>query len=84
MPAQAAAPTCLSKEYLQQGVVLFKDACTQEWAMSTTTVATLAPADSSCLVKLHLQDGAVLFQDRCTSEWAQNPPPAQEAQAPQQ
>ena len=34
-PATAATTTCLTKEYLDTGAVLFKDVCTQEWAMNT-------------------------------------------------
>jgi hypothetical protein len=30
-PATAATTTCLTKEYLDTGAVLFKDVCTQEW-----------------------------------------------------
>ena len=38
-PATAATATCLTKEYLDTGAVLFKDVCTQEWAMNTVEQA---------------------------------------------
>ena len=58
-PATAATTTCLTKEYLDIGAVLFKDVCTQEWAMNSTTVSN----------KDNAQDGVILFKDVCTQEW---------------
>jgi hypothetical protein len=80
----APAPTCLTKEYLQAGTVLFKDVCSKEWAMNSTTVASqvVSEASRACLTKENLQGGVVLFKDACTNEWAMNPP-EQQAQAPQ-
>ena len=37
--ATAATTTCLTKVYLDTGAVLFKDVCTQEWAMNTVEQA---------------------------------------------
>ena len=51
-PATAATTTCLTKEYLDIGAVLFKDVCTQEWAMNSTTVSNkLSAVGRSCLTK---------------------------------
>ncbi len=75
----AAAPSCLTKEYLQSGVVLFRDVCTKEWAMNSTTL-TAQPVNRACLVKEYPQSGVVLFKDTCTNEWARNP--EQQAQGP--
>ena len=36
--APALAPSCLTKEYLQNSTVMFKDNCTKEWAMNSTTL----------------------------------------------
>jgi len=36
---RAAVRTCLTKEYLPTGQVLFKDVCTNEWAMNPPPVA---------------------------------------------
>jgi hypothetical protein len=82
--AAAAAPTCLTKEYLQAGTVLFKDVCTNQWAMNSTTLPSqvVSAANRACLTKDNLQAGVVLFKDICTNEWAMNPP-EQQAQAPQ-
>jgi hypothetical protein len=76
-PIMAAAPSCLSKEYLQQGVVMFRDTCTKEWAINKTSTQTASNA--ACLTKVNPQDGVVMFKDICSSEWAMNP-----AQAPDQ
>ena len=78
-PIIAAAPSCLSKEYLQQGVVLFRDICTKEWAINNTSSQTASNA--ACLTKANPRDGVVLFKDICSSEWAMNPAqPADQAQ----
>jgi hypothetical protein len=72
-PATAAATTCLTKEYLDTGAVLFKDVCTQEWAMNSTNVSNkLSAVGRSCLTKDNAQDGVILFKDVCTQEWAMN------------
>jgi hypothetical protein len=76
-PVIAAAPSCLSKEYLQQGVVMFRDTCTKEWAINSTSTQTASNA--ACLTKTNPQDGVVMFKDICSSEWAMNP-----AQVPDQ
>jgi hypothetical protein len=82
--APLAAPSCLTKEYLQAGVVLFKDVCTKEWAMNSTSVNSqvVSVASRTCLTKEYPQSEVVLFRDTCTDEWATNPP-EQQAQAPQ-
>ena len=72
-PATAATTTCLTKEYLDTGAVLFKDVCTQEWAMNSTNVSNkLSVVGRSCLTKDNAQDGVILFKDVCTQEWAMN------------
>ena len=72
-PATAATTTCLTKEYLDTGAVLFKDVCTQEWAMNSTNVSSKVSAvGRSCLTKDNTQDGIILFKDVCTQEWAMN------------
>ena len=72
-PATAATATCLTKEYLDTGAVLFKDVCTQEWAMNSTNVSNkLSVVGRSCLTKDNAQDGVILFKDVCTQEWAMN------------
>ena len=75
----AATPTCLTKEYLQPGIVLFKDVCTKQFAMNSTEVAdqVVSAASRGCLTKDNLENGAVLFKDVCTKEWAMNPPAEQ-------
>ena len=80
----APAPSCLTKEYLQAGTVLFKDVCTNQFAMNSTTLPSqvVTAATRACLTKENLQAGTVLFKDICTNEWAMNPPD-QQAQAPQ-
>jgi hypothetical protein len=78
-----APATCLTKEYLQTGVVLFKDVCTKEWAVNSTTIdrpVTSATA-RACLTKENPANGVVLFKDICSNEWAMNPP--EQAEAPQ-
>jgi hypothetical protein len=75
--ATATSPSCLTKEYLATGAVLFKDTCREQWAINSTTVARHKPAGRSCLSKEVSNDGIVIFRDTCTSEWAmsssQNP-----------
>ena len=72
-PATAATSTCLTKEYLDTGAVLFKDVCTQEWAMNSTNVSNkLSAVGRSCLIKDNAQDGVIMFKDVCTQEWAMN------------
>lgn len=72
-PATAATTTCLTKEYLDTGAVLFKDVCTQEWAMNSTNVSNkLSAVGRSCLTKDTAQDGVIVFKDVCTQEWAMN------------
>ena len=72
-PATAATATCLTKEYLDTGAVLFKDVCTQEWAMNSTNVSNkLSTVGRSCLIKDNAQDGVIMFKDVCTQEWAMN------------
>jgi hypothetical protein len=72
-PATAATTTCLTKEYLDTGAVLFKDVCTQEWAMNSTNVSNkLSAVGRSCLIKYNAQDGVIMFKDVCTQEWAMN------------
>jgi hypothetical protein len=82
--APAPAPACLTKEYLQAGTVLFRDVCTNQFAMNSTTLPSqvVTAATRACLTKENLQAGVVLFKDICTNEWALNPP-EQQAQAPQ-
>jgi hypothetical protein len=64
--------TCLTKEYLATGAVLFKDTCTRQWAINSTAVATHKPARRTCLRKEVSDDGIVIFRDTCTNEWAMN------------
>ena len=75
--ATATPPSCLTKKYLATGAVLFKDTCTEQWAINSTTVARHKPAGRACLSKEVSDDGIVIFRDTCTSEWAmsssQNP-----------
>jgi hypothetical protein len=64
--------TCLTKQYLATGAVLFKDTCTRQWAINSTAVATHKPARRTCLRKEVSDDGIVIFRDTCTNEWAMN------------
>jgi hypothetical protein len=68
----SAGTACLTKQYLETGAVLFKDTCTKEWAMNSTTFAGRAPGSGECLTKDSLDNGAVMFRDTCTNEWAMN------------
>lgn len=82
-PAAAATSTCLTKEYLDTGAVMFKDTCTNEWAMNSTSVDNkVAAVVRTCLTKDNNSNGVVMFKDACTSEWAMNTAD-QQAQAPQ-
>jgi hypothetical protein len=75
--ATATPASCLTKKYLATGAVLFKDTCTEQWAINSTTVARHKPAGRACLSKEVSDDGIAIFRDTCTSEWAmsssQNP-----------
>jgi hypothetical protein len=74
-PAPSADPpgTCLSKEYLDTGAVLFRDLCSREWAVNSTDVGNkITPAGQGCLVKDGNSRGVVTFTDTCTGEWAMN------------
>jgi hypothetical protein len=64
--------TCLTKQYLATGAVLFEDTCTRQWAINSTAVATHKPARRTCLRKEVSDDGIVIFRDICTNEWAMN------------
>jgi len=79
-PAPQPAPTCLTKTYLDAGRVMFRDVCSQEWAINTTSVTVQVAAKAACLAKENPQNGVVLFRDLCTNEWAMNPPPGNQAQ----
>lgn len=74
---------CLTKEYLESGLVLFRDVCSKEWAMNNTTES--RPLNDAraraCLTKDSLAGGTLLFRDNCSGEWAKNPPDRQ-AEAP--
>ncbi len=78
--AQAPAASCLSKEYLNNGPVLFKDTCTNEWAMGEASPT--RGLNVGCLRKEYIDGGVVKFSDICTKEWATNAPAEQQAQAP--
>ncbi len=76
------APSCLTKTYLQTGVVMFRDVCSQEWALNSSSITNPAPVNSACLSKENPQNGVVLFKDNCTGESATNPQqPTNQAQA---
>src|SRR5262245_9152720 len=71
--ARTATPS-LTKQYLETGAVICKDACTNECAINSTT-ATGQKASSiggNCLTKENHPDGVVMFKDTCTKEWAMN------------
>jgi hypothetical protein len=55
---------------------MFRDECSQEWAINTTSVSVQAAAKPACLAKEKPQNDVVLFRDLCTNEWAMNPPPS--------
>jgi hypothetical protein len=73
--ARTATP-CLTKQYLETGAVMFKDACTNEWAINSTTATATGQKASliggNCLTKENHPDGVVMFKDTCTKEWAMN------------
>jgi hypothetical protein len=56
---------------------MFRDVCSQEWAINDTNVTSQSGTRSDCLTKENPQNGVVLFKDVCTNEWAMNPPSAQ-------
>jgi hypothetical protein len=65
--------TCVVKEYLDTGVVRFRDVCTKEWAInSIDNDAKSSKIRSACLTKQNSQNGVVMFKDVCTGEWAMN------------
>jgi hypothetical protein len=64
--------TCLSKEYLATGAVLFQDTCTNEWAINSSAAAAQKPVRQGCLRKEVSGDRVVVFRDTCTDEWAMN------------
>ena len=72
--ARGTMTTCLTKQYLETGAVLFRDSCTNEWAINSTTATSQAgsPAGGSCLTKENHPNGVVMFKDACTNEWAMN------------
>jgi hypothetical protein len=70
-PLMLAGNDCLSKQFLATGAVLFKDVCTKEWAINSTSVAGQR-AGGKCLTKVTHPDGVVMFRDVCTEEWAMN------------
>jgi hypothetical protein len=70
-PITLADDTCLSKQRLATGAVLFKDVCTKEWAINSTSVAGHR-VDRKCLRKSRHPNGVVMFKDICTDEWAMN------------
>jgi hypothetical protein len=78
--AQVPATSCLSKEYLVNGPVLFKDTCTKEWAMGEAS--STRGLNVGCLRKEYVDGGLVKFTDICTKEWATNAPAGQQAKAP--
>ena len=50
---------------------MFKDVCTKEWAINSTSVAGQR-AGGKCLTKVTHPDGVVMFRDVCSDEWAMN------------
>jgi hypothetical protein len=69
----ARVPSCLVKQYLDTGAVMFKDTCSNEWAINSTTAnAQPGTSTSRCLTKESQPDGVVMFRDTCTNEWAMN------------
>jgi hypothetical protein len=75
VPSAPATTTCLTKEYLASGFVLFRDVCTNEMAMHSYTVAprVVRVMTRACLSKETLPNGVVLFRDICSEEWAMSP-----------
>jgi len=72
--AATPANTCLTKQYLETGAVMFKDSCANEWAINSTNVSAQAgsAAGGICLTKEKHPNGVVMFRDTCTNEWAMN------------
>jgi hypothetical protein len=70
-PVTLADDACLSKQHLATGAVLFKDVCTKEWAINSTSVAGQR-VNRKCLRKSRHPGGVVMFKDICTDEWAMN------------
>jgi hypothetical protein len=69
----ARVPSCLVKQYLDTGAVMFKDTCTNEWAINSTSAnAQPGTSTSRCVTKESQPDGVVMFRDTCTNEWAMN------------
>jgi hypothetical protein len=77
--APATSASCLTKAYLQPGVVLFTDVCTKEWAMNSNSAASqvVSTETRACLTKEYPRAGMVLFKDTCTEEWAMTLPDRQ-------
>jgi len=72
-PVATPVDTCLTKEYLENGTVRFKDVCTKEWAInSTDRDGKASNVDRNCLTKQSSQGGVLMFKDICTGEWAMN------------
>ena len=63
--------TCLSEHRLETGAVLFRDSCTNEWAINSTRISE-HHVDRKCLTKTSHPDGVVVFRDICSQEWAMN------------
>jgi len=71
-PIATSTDTCLVKEYLDTGVVQFRDICTREWATnSIDSDAQASKIRTACLTKQN-NHGVVMFKDVCTGEWAMN------------
>jgi hypothetical protein len=67
-----------TKEHVPNGLVLFKDTCTNEWAAGEPAQPGARSSDAACLHKDYPQAGQVRFTDSCLHEVALNPPsPAQ-------
>ena len=79
-PVTLADDACLNKQHLATGAVLFKDVCTKEWAINSTSVVGQR-VNRKCLRKSRHPDGVVMFKDICTDEWAMNT--AERAQQPE-
>jgi hypothetical protein len=65
--AATATATCLTKEYLDTGAVMFKDTCTGEWAINSTTVDNKGAAVVRTCLSKDNQDCVVVFKDTCTA-----------------
>jgi hypothetical protein len=62
---------CLSERHLATGAVLFKDSCTNEWAINSTAMSDHR-VDGKCLTKTRHPNGIVVFRNTCSQEWAMN------------